>query len=46
MKGDQRPAPGTTDEGVHGFALLKISGATLNVSYIDEFGTEFFAEQL
>lgn len=41
---DERRSP----EGVnvHGFALLKFAGSRLDVSYIDEFGAEFFTERL
>jgi hypothetical protein len=43
---DERPAPGTDGEAIHGFALLRFSGAKLDVSYIDEFGTAILTEQL
>lgn len=42
---DERAAPGG-DEGIHGFALLQFNGPNLHASYIDEFGTTFFEEQL
>ncbi|MBS0173813.1 MAG: metallophosphoesterase [Nitrospira sp.] len=40
---DERRSP----DGVnfHGFALLKFAGSRLDISYIDEFGTVFFAEK-
>jgi hypothetical protein len=31
---------------IHGFALLRFQGPQLTVSYIDEFGVEFFSETL
>src|SRR5260370_2164104 len=31
---------------IHGFALLRFSGARLDVSYIDEFRVEYFSERL
>jgi hypothetical protein len=43
---DERPAPGTEREGIHGFALLNFSGAALSVKYVDEFGTVVFSEEL
>jgi len=43
---DQRPAPGTTNEIRHGFAVLRFQGTALTVSYIDEFGSEFSNESL
>lgn len=43
---DQRPVPGTAHDNIHGFAVLRFNGATLNVSYLDEFGTVFFNETL
>jgi hypothetical protein len=41
---DERRSPDGVN--VHGFALLKFAGSRLDVSYIDEFGVEFFAERL
>jgi hypothetical protein len=41
---DERRSPDGVN--VHGFALLKFAGSRLDVSYIDEFGTEFFTERL
>jgi hypothetical protein len=41
---DERVAP--DGGGIHGFALLRFAGSRVEVSYIDEFGTEFFAETL
>ena len=41
---DERRSPDGVN--VHGFALLKFAGSRLDVSYIDEFGAEFFAERL
>lgn len=43
---DERPAPGTDRESIHGFALLTFAGAALEVSYIDEFGTVVRSERL
>jgi hypothetical protein len=40
---DERRSPDGVN--VHGFALLRFAGAQLDVSYIDEFGSEFFAER-
>ncbi len=42
---DERAAPSGSD-GIHGFALLQFDGPKLKVSYIDEFGTLWFEEQL
>jgi hypothetical protein len=44
VKVDERRSPDGVN--VHGFALLKFAGSRLQVSYIDEFGAEFFAERL
>lgn len=33
-------------ENLHGFAMLRFNGASLDVSYIDEFGATWFREQL
>jgi hypothetical protein len=41
---DEREGPDGV--GIHGFALLRFSGSRLDVSYIDEFGSEFFTETL
>jgi hypothetical protein len=41
---DERRSPDGVN--VHGFALLRFFGSRLDVSYIDEFGSEFFAERL
>ena len=41
---DERRSPDGVN--VHGFALLKFAGSRLDVSYIDEFGAEFFTERL
>lgn len=41
---DERAAPGTRNTGIHGFALVTISGPTLQVEYIDEFGALWFTE--
>lgn len=43
LKVDERLAP--DGRAIHGFALLRFSGAGLEVSYIDEFGVEFFKER-
>jgi 3',5'-cyclic AMP phosphodiesterase CpdA len=43
-KVDERRSPDGVN--VHGFALLKFAGSRLDVSYIDEFGVEFFTERL
>jgi hypothetical protein len=40
---DERRSPDGVN--VHGFALLRFAGAQLDVSYIDEFGSEFFSER-
>ena len=42
-KVDERPGP--DGAALHGFALLRFAGARIDVSYIDEFGQQFFAEQ-
>jgi hypothetical protein len=42
---DERAAPGS-DEGIHGFALLRFNGPSLKASFIDEFGNSLFEEQL
>ena len=44
LRVDERRSPDGVN--VHGFALLRFSGRRLDVSYIDEFGSEFFAERL
>jgi len=41
---DERRSPDGVN--VHGFALLRFAGMRLDVSYIDEFGSEFFVEEL
>jgi len=46
IKSDDRPSPSDPGTGIHGFALLRFNGPQLDVSYIDEFGTVFFTEQL
>jgi hypothetical protein len=46
LKVDERSGPPPDGGVIHGFALLKFTGLKIDVSYIDEFGTEFFAEQL
>lgn len=43
---DERAAPGTANENIHGFAILRFNGAELDVAYLDEFGGEFFSERL
>jgi hypothetical protein len=43
-KVDERRSPDGVN--VHGFALLQFAGSQLDVSYIDEFGVEFFTESL
>lgn len=43
QKVDERPAP--PDAGAyHGFALLQFAGDKVDVTYIDEYGGEFYAE--
>ena len=44
LRVDERRSPDGVN--VHGFALLKFAGSRLDDSYIDEFGTVFFAERL
>jgi hypothetical protein len=44
-KVDERSAPPPDRGAIHGFALLRFAGSKLDVSYVDEFGGEFFAEQ-
>ena len=43
---DERESPQDPGMGVHGFALLRLAGSQMDVSYVDEFGTVFFKEQL
>jgi hypothetical protein len=45
FRSDERPAPDGEGGNIHGFALLRFSGRNLAVSYIDEFGQEFFSER-
>ena len=45
LKVDERAAPDTGGTCYHGFALLRFNGGVVNVSYIDEYGGEFFAER-
>jgi hypothetical protein len=42
---DERTSPSPEAGVIHGFALLRFAGTKIDVSYIDEFGGEFFAEQ-
>jgi hypothetical protein len=42
---DERTSPSPEGGVIHGFALLRFAGTKIDVSYIDEFGAEFFAEQ-
>jgi hypothetical protein len=44
-KVDERNSPSPEGGVIHGFALLRFAGAKIGVSYIDEFGNEFFTEQ-
>ena len=44
LRVDERPS--TDGTNIHGFALLRFAGKRLDVSYVDEFGAEFFAERL
>ena len=41
---DERNSPSPEGGVIHGFALLRFAGARIDVSYIDEFGNEFFSE--
>ena len=41
---DERPGP--DGDNMHGFAVLRFSGAHLHVDYIDEQGTTWFSEDL
>lgn len=43
---DERAAPGSSDDGIHGFALLRFRSNAIEVSYVDEFGTTVFSERL
>jgi len=43
-KVDERSAPPPDGGGIHGFALLRFAGPNLRISYLDEFGGEFWAE--
>ena len=45
LKVDERPGPPPDGGALHGFALLRFAGTKVDVTYIDEFGGEFFAEQ-
>jgi Calcineurin-like phosphoesterase len=46
QKVDERPAPPPDGGGFHGFALLRFAGANVDVSYIDEYGGEFYREEM
>jgi 3',5'-cyclic AMP phosphodiesterase CpdA len=41
---DERPGP--DGDNMHGFAVLRFDGSHLHVSYVDELGTTWFAEDL
>jgi hypothetical protein len=43
---DERSVPDSDGRGIHGFALLRFVSDRIEVSYIDEFGSEFFSELL
>jgi len=45
VKVDERVAPDTDGTCYHGFALLRFSGDVVDVSYVDEYGAEFYAER-
>jgi hypothetical protein len=40
---DERAGP--DGDAIHGFALLRFAGDKIDISYIDEFGSEFFTER-
>jgi hypothetical protein len=42
---DERASSSPEGGVIHGFALLRFAGDRIDVSYIDEFGDEFFREQ-
>jgi hypothetical protein len=44
-KVDERSAPPPDGGAIHGFALLRFRDMNIDISYIDEFGGEFFSEQ-
>jgi hypothetical protein len=45
LKVDERAAPDAEGTCYHGFALLRFTASVVDVSYIDEYGNEFFAER-
>jgi Calcineurin-like phosphoesterase len=45
VKVDERVAPDAEGTCYHGFAVLKLHGGSIDVSYIDEYGEVFFEER-